>query len=118
VIQFMIGPPENLTEDHTHTQCFEDVSHAKEYYAAIIDSYMDTEDIMPGGYLLDTETGRCWRITVSVDVENVEGAIAPSLERSFLGPMISGEEAEALNREANLEMGIDPIVADGDWGNK
>jgi len=25
---------------------------------------------------------------------------------------------EAINREANLEMGIDPMLADEDWGNK
>ena len=71
MIYFMVGPAENLTEDHIFNLGEPDVTKAMEYYRQRIIDVMDGEDILPGRFLMDSETGRTWRINVKLELEVV-----------------------------------------------
>jgi len=62
--------------------------------------------------VLDRHTCTSCRVLHNMDTEMDQCPMPP------LGCDKYEEEADALNYDANIEMGIDPMLADGDWGNK
>ena len=71
MIYFLIGHEEDLSSDPIFTEGKPDVATAVEYYRQLILEYMSTEDILPGRFLMDSETGRTWRINVKLELEVV-----------------------------------------------
>lgn len=72
MIRFMIGAdPEDLSDDPVFDRPEVDITHAKQKFFDILINVIDEEDMLPGRYLKDTESGRVWRIVFSLDAEEV-----------------------------------------------
>ena len=74
MIRFMTGPADDLTPDFIYTQQYPTFLKALDRYLDILTDVVDGEDVLPGRFLRDMETGRVFRIIFRLDLEDVVDA--------------------------------------------
>ena len=71
MIRFMTGPADDLTPDFIYTQQYPTFLKALDRYLDILTDVIDGEDVLPGRFLRDSETGKAFRIIFRLDLEDV-----------------------------------------------